>query len=35
MDTYVMRCPIRYRIYNFKNVKRTPGGVLLFSKVAG
>ena len=28
---YVMLCAIWYRVYNFKNVKRTHGGVLLLS----
>ena len=26
---YVMRCTIRYHLYNFKNINNTYGGVLL------
>ena len=29
-----MRCAIWYHLHNLKNVKNTPGGVFLFSKVA-
>ena len=32
--TNVVRCAIRYHLYNLKNGKNTHGGVLLF-KVAG
>ena len=32
--SFVMRCAIRYHLYNLKNVKNTHGGVN-FSKVAG
>ena len=30
--SYVMRCAIWYRLYNFKNVKNTHGGVLFLVK---
>ena len=28
---YVMRCTIRYHLYNFKNLKNTHGGVLILA----
>ena len=31
--TYMMRCAILYHLYNFKNVKKTHGGVLLLVKL--
>ena len=30
---YVMRCAIWYHLYNFKNVKKTHGGVLTLVKL--
>ena len=31
--TYMMRCAIWCRLYNFKNVKNTHGGVLILVKL--
>ena len=30
---YVMRCAIWYHLHNLKNVKNTPGGVLILVKL--
>ena len=35
MSAYVMLCAIWYYLYNFKNVKNTHGGVLLFGCFSG
>ena len=32
-DIYVMRCAIRYYLYNLKYVKNTHGGVFIFTKI--